>query len=94
MSVVFDNPVQPVLALPPDLAAWQQCETLPDPAGRWRTYLHRLAAAALQTWMQEEGDQAAQLWPPQRPVRCLAAGGRASADAGSAPNCGDAQRNH
>lgn len=67
MSVVFDNPVQPVLAIPPDLAAWQRCETLPDPAGRWRTYLHRLATAALQTWMQEEGDQAAQLWPPSAP---------------------------
>ncbi|PSN19233.1 hypothetical protein C7271_08360 [filamentous cyanobacterium CCP5] len=67
MSVVFDNPVQPVLAIPPDLAAWQQCETLLDPAGRWRTYLHRLAAMALQTWMQEEGDQAAQLWPPNDP---------------------------
>lgn len=67
MSVVFDNPVQPVLAIPPDLAAWQQCESLPNPAGRWRTYLYRLAAAALQTWMQEEGDQSAHLWPPNAP---------------------------
>lgn len=67
MSVVFDNPVQPMLAIPPDLAGWQQCESLPDAAGRWRTYLHRLAAAALQTWMQEEGSQSAQLWPSNDP---------------------------
>jgi hypothetical protein len=67
MSVVFDNPVQPVLAMPPDLGAWQQCETLPEPAGRWRTYLHRLAATALQTWIQEESGQSAYLWPPNAP---------------------------
>jgi hypothetical protein len=68
MSVLFDNPVQPVLTIPPNLTAWQQCETLPDSAGRWRTYLHRLAAAALETWIQEAGDEAAQLWPPSDPA--------------------------
>jgi hypothetical protein len=67
MSVVFDNPVQPVLAIPPDLAAWQLGENLP-PAGRWRTYLHLLAATALQTWVQEQGDQAAHLWPLPNPA--------------------------
>ncbi|WP_039727679.1 DUF1822 family protein [Leptolyngbya iicbica] len=68
MSVVFDNPVQPMLAIPPDLAAWQQCVTLPDPTDRWRTYLHRLVGAALQAWMQEESGQSAQFWPSNHPA--------------------------
>ncbi|WP_052049851.1 DUF1822 family protein [Leptolyngbya sp. KIOST-1] len=63
MSVVFDNPVQPVLAMPPDLALWQQGEAIADPAARWRVYLHQLGLAALQAWVQDEGDQTIHPWP-------------------------------
>ncbi|MGB3308485.1 MAG: DUF1822 family protein [Nodosilinea sp.] len=63
MSLVFDNPVQPVLAMPPDLALWQQCEAIADPAARWRVYLHRLGLEALRAWVQDEVDQAIHPWP-------------------------------
>ncbi|MBE9113179.1 DUF1822 family protein [Nodosilinea sp. LEGE 07298] len=63
MSLVFDNPVQPVLALPRDLALWQQGEAIADPAARWRVYLHRLGLAALRAWVQDEVDQVMPLWP-------------------------------
>ena len=63
MSLVFDNPVQPVLAMPPDLALWQQGGAIADPAARWRVYLHQLGLAALQAWVQEEWDQPLRLWP-------------------------------
>jgi hypothetical protein len=63
MSLVFDNPVQPVLAMPPDLALWQQCEAIADPAARWRVYLHRLGLAALRAWVQDEVEQAIHPWP-------------------------------
>lgn len=63
MSVVFDNPVQPVLAMPPDLALWQQGEAIADPAARWRVYLHQLGLAALQSWVQDEVDQSIHPWP-------------------------------
>ena len=63
MSLVFDKPVQPVLTMPPDLAMWQQCEAIADPAARWRVYLHRLGLAALRSWVQEEFDQAIHPWP-------------------------------
>ncbi len=67
MSLVFDNPVQPVLALPPDLAVWQQCESVSDPSGRWRLYLHRIGLAALRSWVEEECDQPVHLWPTADP---------------------------
>jgi hypothetical protein len=63
MSVVFDNPVQPVLAMPPDLGLWQQYEAIADPAARWRVYLHRLGLAALQSWVQDECGQSIHPWP-------------------------------
>ena len=63
MSLVFDNPVQPVLAMPPDLALWQQSEAIADPAACWRVYLHRLGLATLRAWVQEEWEQPLQLWP-------------------------------
>ena len=67
MSLVFDNPVQPVLAMPPDLAVWQQCEAQSDAAGRWRNYLHKIGWTALRPWFQEEFDQPVALWPTADP---------------------------
>lgn len=63
MSVVFDNPVQPVLAMPPNLALWQQGEAIADPAARWGVYVHRLGLATLRSWVQEEFDQVIHPWP-------------------------------
>jgi hypothetical protein len=63
MSLVFDNPVQPVLVMPPDLVLWQQCEAIADPTARWRVYLHWLGLAALRTWVQDEVDQSIHPWP-------------------------------
>ncbi|MGF1525106.1 MAG: DUF1822 family protein [Leptolyngbyaceae cyanobacterium] len=67
MSVLFDNPVQPVLTLPADLAAWQRCASISDAAARWRVYLHELGAAALLSWFQAEFDVPVQLWPENAP---------------------------
>ncbi|MBD2110035.1 DUF1822 family protein [Nodosilinea sp. FACHB-13] len=63
MSLVFDNPVQPVLAMSPDLALWQQCQSITDPAARWRVYLHRLGLEALRGWAQDEINQSIHPWP-------------------------------
>jgi hypothetical protein len=68
MSLVFDNPVQPVLAMPPDLAVWQQCESQAAPAGRWRIYLNQLGLGVLQPWFQEESGQSVQCWPTTNPI--------------------------
>ncbi|NEQ30756.1 MAG: DUF1822 family protein [Leptolyngbya sp. SIO4C5] len=63
MSLGFENPVQPVLALPPDLAVWQQCQSLAEPAERWRRYLHQIGLAALRPWFQEEFGSPVHGWP-------------------------------
>jgi hypothetical protein len=67
MSLRFDNPLQPVLAMPPDESVWQQYEPQSDPAVRWRLYRHQLGWAVLQPWLQEEFGQRAHLWPAENP---------------------------
>ncbi|MEL7314938.1 MAG: DUF1822 family protein [Cyanobacteria bacterium J06559_3] len=67
MSLLFDSPVQPVLDLPPDLAAWQHCACMPDKAARWRIYLHQLGAAALMPWFREEFEMPVRSWPEAAP---------------------------
>lgn len=63
MSVLFDNPVQPVLAMPADLVQWQRSASISDPAARWRIYLHQLGLRAILSWFQEEFDQIVCPWP-------------------------------
>lgn len=68
MSLVFDNPVQPVLAMPPDLAVWQRCGALAVPAEGWRSYLHQLGWETIRPWLQEEFNLPVWLWPTPDPV--------------------------
>ncbi|MGD1858270.1 MAG: DUF1822 family protein [Leptolyngbyaceae cyanobacterium] len=56
MSVIFDNPVQPVLRMPVDPDRWQRSASISDAAIRWRIYLHQIGLAALIPWFQEEFD--------------------------------------
>ncbi|MEO0349292.1 MAG: DUF1822 family protein [Cyanobacteria bacterium P01_A01_bin.15] len=63
MSVLFDNPVQPVLEMPSDPAQWQRSASVLDPATRWRLYLHQLALRALMPWFQEEFERPVWPWP-------------------------------
>lgn len=67
MSLLFDNPVQPVLDLPPNSAAWQNCASVSDNAARWRMYLHQLGAAALMPWFREEFEMPVRSWPEAEP---------------------------
>ncbi|ESA32586.1 hypothetical protein N836_25050 [Leptolyngbya sp. Heron Island J] len=67
MSVFFDNPVQPVLAMSVDLDQWQRLTPISDPAARWRIYLHQLALRAVMAWFQEEFTQAVHPWPHAAP---------------------------
>ncbi|MEM8612213.1 MAG: DUF1822 family protein [Cyanobacteria bacterium P01_H01_bin.105] len=61
MSVLFDNPVQPVLEMPADLDYWQRTAFIADPAARWRIYIHHLGLKAIMSWFQEEFAQT--VWP-------------------------------
>ena len=67
MSVLFDNPVQPVLAMPVDLDQWQRIVSISDPVTRWRIYLHQLGLKAVISWCQEEFPQAVCPWPHAAP---------------------------
>ena len=67
MSVLFDNPVQPVLKMPADAAKWQQSRSMTDPAARWRLYLHQLGLSTLMSWFQEEFDRPICPWPHAAP---------------------------
>lgn len=67
MSVLFDNPVQPVLKMPADVAKWQQSRSMTDPAARWRLYLHQLGLSTLMSWFQEEFERAVCPWPHAAP---------------------------
>ncbi len=67
MSVLFDNPVQPVLAMPADLGQWERTASMSDPAVRWRIYLHQLGLKAIMSWFQEEFDQTIRPWPYAAP---------------------------
>ncbi|MEM9165077.1 MAG: DUF1822 family protein [Cyanobacteria bacterium P01_F01_bin.4] len=67
MSLLFDNPVQPVLDLPPNPTAWQHSPSGLEVAARWQIYLHQLGASALSSWFQAEFDQPPQLWPEVAP---------------------------
>ncbi|MBT9311952.1 DUF1822 family protein [Leptothoe kymatousa] len=67
MSVFFDNPVQPILAMPIDVPQWQSHASIADAATRWRLYLHQLGLAAITTWLQEEFDSPVLPWPHAAP---------------------------
>ena len=67
MSLVFDNPMQPILALPADPACWQRSALILDPAARWRSYLHQLGLKALMLWFEEEFDHTPLPWPTAEP---------------------------
>ncbi|MGD1950905.1 MAG: DUF1822 family protein [Leptolyngbyaceae cyanobacterium] len=67
MSLLFDNPMQPVLALPADPACWQRSAFISDPAARWRSYLHQLGLKALMLWFEEEFDHTPSPWPTVEP---------------------------
>ena len=67
MSVLFDNPVQPVLAMPVELDQWQRLASISDSSTRWRIYLHQLALRAVMSWFQEEFAQAVHPWPHAAP---------------------------
>ncbi len=67
MSVLFDNPVQPVLEMPADLLRWQRSAAMADTAARWRIYLHQLGLAALMAWCQEEFNGPVLPWPHAAP---------------------------
>ncbi len=68
MSLQFDNPIQPMLEMPADLALWQRSvgEGL-NAEARWRIYLQQLGWAALSTWLQEECDLPVRAWPMPMP---------------------------
>ncbi|MEO0867573.1 MAG: DUF1822 family protein [Cyanobacteria bacterium J06642_11] len=68
MSIFIDNPLQPILAMPTDLAQWQRHTAISDPAARWRIYLHHIGLTALMTWLQEEFDQPVLPWPHGAPL--------------------------
>ncbi len=67
MSLSLQNPVQPVIEIPPDSAAWQRCESVADTAARWRIYLHQLAIASLLEWFRSELDTVPRPWPEVAP---------------------------
>lgn len=67
MSLLLDNPVQPVLKMPAAPAQWQRCKSMADPAARWRLYLHQLGLTALMAWCQEEFEGPVLPWPHAAP---------------------------
>ncbi|MEA5463439.1 DUF1822 family protein [Leptothoe sp. PORK10 BA2] len=67
MSVLFDNPVQPVLEMPADTARWQSGATMADAAARWRIYLHQLGLTTLMAWCQAEFSDPVLPWPHAAP---------------------------
>ena len=68
MSLQFDNPVQPVLAMPADLAIWQHCASMSSLEAHWRIYLQQIGLAALLTWLQEESELPVRAWPQPIPL--------------------------
>jgi hypothetical protein len=67
VNLVFENPIQPILAMPLDAVTRPRIQGLQNPSEVWRCYLHRLAWSALQPWLQEEFEPAADLWPAVDP---------------------------
>lgn len=67
MSLLFDNPVQPVLNMPADPVQWQRTASVSDPVARWRIYLHQLGLTTLMSWFQEEFTQTVYPWPHAAP---------------------------
>ena len=67
MSLSLGNPVQPIIEIPPNPAAWQRCDSVLDTAARWRIYLHQLALVPLLDWFQSELDTMPQSWPETAP---------------------------
>lgn len=67
MSLVFDNPLQPVLNLPPNRTVWQQSAFISDQAARWRIYLNQLGLASILSWFQEEFSGPVAAWPETNP---------------------------
>ena len=67
MSLFFENPMQPVLALPTDQTCWQRSKSISDPAARWRSYVHQLGLKALTVWFEEEFEQTPAPWPNADP---------------------------
>ncbi|NEP62517.1 MAG: DUF1822 family protein [Symploca sp. SIO2G7] len=67
MSVLFDNPLQPALRMPANVAQWHHSQSIRDPAVRWRLYLHQLSLSALMSWFQEEFEQPVCPWPHGAP---------------------------
>lgn len=70
MSVLFDNPVQPILTIPVGPVHWNRSESISDPAARWRIYLHQLASEAIMSCFQAEFTQAVLPWPHAEPLDC------------------------
>lgn len=68
MSILFDNPVQPILKMPADLAQWHHNSGITDAATRWQIYLHQLGLTALMSWFQEEFDRPVCPWPYAAPL--------------------------
>ena len=68
MSLQFENPVQPVLEMPKDDAAWQRSAAIADPEVRWRIYLQQIGQGALLAWFQEEFDLPVRAWPQDTPM--------------------------
>ncbi len=67
MSLLLNNPVQPVLDMPPDSTTWRRCQSILDPAARWRVYLHQLGLSAILKWFTTEFDTCPQPWPEIAP---------------------------
>lgn len=68
MSILFDNPVQPILTMPADLAKWHHSEAIANSATRWQIYLHQLGLTTLMSWFQEEFDRPVCPWPYAAPL--------------------------
>lgn len=75
MSLVLENPLQPVLEIPSDLTLWAETSSNLDAAAQWQLYLHQLAASTLVQWCQDatENSQSGnrptvQLWPSANPL--------------------------
>ena len=72
MSLLLENPIQPMLKMPSDLALWQRCEQLAIPQVQWQIYLHQLAWDTLKPWFKRElseylTDAKVSLWPKREP---------------------------
>ncbi|WP_218081408.1 DUF1822 family protein [Anthocerotibacter panamensis] len=62
----FDDPASLWLELPDEARtqSWQACTGFIHPTSRWRAYLNHLALTVLLSWVQEDFDPHAALWPP------------------------------